>query len=79
MPQIDLAAALAEQKPAIDLHLDAYEASTRHFLAAVSNYTHRAVAESSCEHSRTSLALLDLTAALLPLSHRLGLGADDAL
>ncbi|EIW57096.1 uncharacterized protein TRAVEDRAFT_151731 [Trametes versicolor FP-101664 SS1] len=45
VPKLDLAAVLAQQNPTIDLRLDAYEASTRNFLAAVSNYTQRAVAE----------------------------------
>ncbi|KAI0352428.1 hypothetical protein OH77DRAFT_785133 [Trametes cingulata] len=45
VPKLDLPAVLAQQNPQIDLRLDAYEASTRNFLAAVSNYTQRAVAE----------------------------------
>ncbi|KAI0631652.1 chromosome segregation protein Spc25-domain-containing protein [Trametes polyzona] len=45
VPKLDLQAILAQQNPQIDLHLEAYEASTRNFLAAVSNYTQRAVTE----------------------------------
>ncbi|OCH94207.1 hypothetical protein OBBRIDRAFT_884963 [Obba rivulosa] len=44
-PKLDLAAVLASQNPQIDLKLDAYEASTRNFLKAVSNYTQRALTE----------------------------------
>lgn len=43
--QIDLASILAQQNPQIDLRLPAYEASTRNFLKAVSNYSNRAIAE----------------------------------
>ncbi|KAI0761551.1 chromosome segregation protein Spc25-domain-containing protein [Trametes elegans] len=45
VPKLDLPSVLAQQNPQIELRLDAYEASTRNFLAAVSNYTQRAVAE----------------------------------
>ena len=45
VPKLDLPAVLAQQNPQIDLRLDAYDASTRNFLAAVSNYTQRAVSE----------------------------------
>ncbi|KAI0823884.1 chromosome segregation protein Spc25-domain-containing protein [Trametes gibbosa] len=45
VPKLDLQAVLAQQNPQIDLRLDGYEASTRNFLIAVSNYTQRAVAE----------------------------------
>ncbi|KAF5377284.1 hypothetical protein D9615_006466 [Tricholomella constricta] len=44
LPQIDLAATLAEPNPQIDLRLSAYEISTRNFLKAVSNYKNRAIA-----------------------------------
>ncbi|EMD41496.1 hypothetical protein CERSUDRAFT_146490, partial [Gelatoporia subvermispora B] len=44
-PKLDLATVLASQNPQIDLKLDAYEASTRNFLKAVSNYTQRALTE----------------------------------
>ncbi len=45
VPKLDLAAVLAQQKQTIDLHLDAYEASTRNLLAAALNYTQHGVAE----------------------------------
>ena len=45
VPKLDLSAVLAQQNPQIDLRLEAYEASTRNFLKAVSNYTQRAVTE----------------------------------
>ena len=45
VPKLDLPAVLAQQNPQIDLRLEAYEASTRNFLKAVSNYTQRAVTE----------------------------------
>ena len=45
VPKLDLPSILAQQNPQIDLRLDAYEASTRNFLAAVSAYTQRAVTE----------------------------------
>ena len=45
VPKLDLPAVLAQQNPQIDLRLEAYEASTRNFLKAVSNYTQRAVSE----------------------------------
>ncbi|KAI0063057.1 hypothetical protein BV25DRAFT_1915389 [Artomyces pyxidatus] len=44
-PQIDLASILKAQNPQIDLRLPAYEASTRNFLKAVSDYANRATAE----------------------------------
>lgn len=43
--QIDLGSILAQQNPQIDLRISAYEASTRNFLKAVSNYSNRAIAE----------------------------------
>lgn len=43
--QIDLAAILTQPNPQIDLRLSVYEASTRNFLKAVSNYSNRALAE----------------------------------
>jgi len=43
--QIDLASILAQPNPTVDLRLQAYEASTRNFLKAVSNYGNRAIAE----------------------------------
>jgi kinetochore protein Spc25 len=43
--QIDLGSILAQQNPQIDLRLPAYEASTRNFLKAVSNYSNRAIGE----------------------------------
>ncbi|KAH9945381.1 uncharacterized protein BXZ73DRAFT_38052 [Epithele typhae] len=45
VPKLDLPAILVQQNPQIDLRLDAYETSTRNFLAAVSNYTQHAVTE----------------------------------
>ncbi|KAI0691573.1 chromosome segregation protein Spc25-domain-containing protein [Earliella scabrosa] len=45
VPKLDLPVVLAQQNPQIDLRLDAYDISTRNFLAAVSNYTQRAVSE----------------------------------
>ena len=45
VPKLDLPAVLSQQNPQIDLRLDAYDVSTRNFLAAVSNYTQRAVSE----------------------------------
>ncbi len=45
VPKLDLPAVLAQQNPQIDLRLEAYEASTRNFFKAVSNYTQRAVTE----------------------------------
>jgi kinetochore protein Spc25 len=44
LPQIDLASLVLEQNPQIDLRIPAYEASTRNFLKAVSNYKNRAIA-----------------------------------
>ncbi|KAI0317921.1 hypothetical protein OF83DRAFT_1118983, partial [Amylostereum chailletii] len=44
-PQIDLAALLSAPNPSIDLKLESYEASTRNFLKAVTNYTNRSVTE----------------------------------
>ena len=43
--KFELADILAQPHPQIDLRLDAYEASTRNFLKAVSNYHTRAIAE----------------------------------
>ena len=45
VPKLDLPVVLAQQNAQIDLRLDAYDISTRNFLAAVSNYTQRAVSE----------------------------------
>lgn len=45
IPKLNLPAVLAAQNPQIDLRLEAYEASTRNFLKAVSQYTQRAVTE----------------------------------
>ena len=45
VPKLDLPSILAQQNPQIDLRLEAYENSTRNFLAAVSNYTQRAMTE----------------------------------
>lgn len=42
---IDLAAILSQSHPQIDLRLSAYEASTRNFIKAVSNYNTRAITE----------------------------------
>jgi len=42
---VDLAAILAGPNLQIDLKLTAYEISTGNFLKAVTNYTHRAIAE----------------------------------
>ena len=44
IPQIDLQSLLEQQNPHIDLRLEAYDASTREFLKAVSNYKTRAIA-----------------------------------
>jgi kinetochore protein Spc25 len=44
VPQIDLAAILAEQNPQIDLRVQSYETSTRNFLKAVTNYKTRTIA-----------------------------------
>ncbi|KAJ7494643.1 hypothetical protein B0H11DRAFT_911011 [Mycena galericulata] len=41
VPQIDLSAILAEQKPQIDLRIESYQTSTRNFLKAVANYKTR--------------------------------------
>lgn len=43
--QLNLAAILSAQSPTIDLHLPAYDASTRNFLQAISDFNSRAVAE----------------------------------
>jgi kinetochore protein Spc25, fungi type len=51
LPQIDLAAVLAESSPHIDLRLDVYESSTRNFLKAVANYKNRAVATLSARRA----------------------------
>ena len=51
VPRLDLASVLAQQNPQLDLRLDAYEASTRNFLAAVTAYTQRAVGEISARKS----------------------------
>ncbi|OBZ74623.1 putative kinetochore protein SPC25 [Grifola frondosa] len=45
VPKLDLPTILAAQNPQIDLRLEAYEASTRNFLKAISNYTQRALTE----------------------------------
>jgi kinetochore protein Spc25 len=44
IPQIDLAAVLADPNPHIDLKIQAYETSTRNFLKAVANYKTRTIA-----------------------------------
>ncbi|KAJ7127094.1 chromosome segregation protein Spc25-domain-containing protein [Mycena epipterygia] len=44
VPQIDLAAVLADQNPHIDLRVQSYEISTRNFLKAVGNYKTRTIA-----------------------------------
>ncbi|SRR5258708_6084966 len=43
--QLNLAPILSAQPPTIDLHLPAYEASTRNFLQAIADFNARAVAE----------------------------------
>jgi kinetochore protein Spc25, fungi type len=43
--QLNLAAILASQHPTIDLHLSAYEASTRNFSQAIADFNSRATAE----------------------------------
>ncbi|KAI0285927.1 hypothetical protein BGY98DRAFT_1087057 [Russula aff. rugulosa BPL654] len=43
--QINLAPILSAQPPTIDLHLPAYEASTRNFLQAIADFNSRAIAE----------------------------------
>ena len=45
VPRLDLQAVLAQQNPQLDFRLEAYEASTRNFLTAVTTYTQRAVGE----------------------------------
>jgi kinetochore protein Spc25, fungi type len=45
--KVNLSALLAQDNPKIDLKLDVYEASTRNFLKAVSNYSARAMTEIS--------------------------------
>ncbi|KAK7033037.1 kinetochore protein spc25 [Favolaschia claudopus] len=44
VPQIDLAAVLADPNPEIDLRVQALETSTRNFLKAVANYKTRTIA-----------------------------------
>ncbi|KZP08260.1 hypothetical protein FIBSPDRAFT_803198 [Athelia psychrophila] len=44
-PKFDLSDILAQPHPQIDLRLDAFEASTRKFLKALSNYHERAIVE----------------------------------
>lgn len=44
VPQIDLAAILADPNPRIDLRVQACETSTRNFLKAVGNYKTRTIA-----------------------------------
>ncbi|PCH33150.1 hypothetical protein WOLCODRAFT_159864 [Wolfiporia cocos MD-104 SS10] len=53
-PRFDLAAALSSPNPHIDLKLEAFEASTRNFLDAVSRYTHRGIAEITSRKSSHS-------------------------
>ncbi|KIM81701.1 hypothetical protein PILCRDRAFT_821044 [Piloderma croceum F 1598] len=53
--QIDLASILAQSNPTIDLRLQAYEASTRNFLKAVSNYGNRGIAEITKRKERQAL------------------------
>ena len=43
--QLSLAAILSAQSPTIDLHLPAYEASTRNFSQAIADFNTRAIAE----------------------------------
>jgi kinetochore protein Spc25 len=43
--QLNLAAILSAQSPTIDLHLPAYEASTRNFSQAIADFSTRAIAE----------------------------------
>jgi hypothetical protein len=43
--QLNLAAILSAQSPTIDLHLPAYEASTRNFSQAIADFNTRAIAE----------------------------------
>jgi kinetochore protein Spc25 len=43
--QLNLAAILTSQHPTIDLHIPAYEASTRNFSQAISDFNTRAIAE----------------------------------
>ncbi|KIK91831.1 hypothetical protein PAXRUDRAFT_830490 [Paxillus rubicundulus Ve08.2h10] len=42
---VDLTSILTQPNPQVDLRLQAYEISTGNFLKAVTNYTHRAIAE----------------------------------
>jgi kinetochore protein Spc25 len=63
--QIDLASILSQPNPTIDLRLQAYEASTRNFLKAVSNYGNRGIAEITKRKERQALErkkLMDKTA-----------------
>lgn len=53
--QIDLASILAQPNPQVDLRLPAYEATTRNFLKAVSNYSNRAMAEITKRKERQAL------------------------
>lgn len=65
--QFDLGAILAQQIPHIDLRIQAYDASTRNFLKAVSNYSNRAVAEITKrkeKHAIESKKLADKSAAV---------------
>ena len=65
--QIDLASILTQPNPIIDLRLPAYEASTRNFLKAVSNYGNRAIAEITKRKERQVLErkkLMEKTAAV---------------
>jgi kinetochore protein Spc25 len=43
--QLNLATLLTSQSPTIDLHLSAYEASTRNFSQAIADFNSRAIAE----------------------------------
>jgi kinetochore protein Spc25 len=43
LPQINLTSVLAQPNPQVDLRLNVYEASTRNFLKAVTNYKNRAI------------------------------------
>ncbi|KAJ7052600.1 chromosome segregation protein Spc25-domain-containing protein [Mycena amicta] len=45
VPQIDLAAILAEPNPHIDLRTESFDTSSRNFLKAVSNYKTRTIAD----------------------------------
>jgi len=65
--QINLAALLQQPNPTIDLGIQSYEASTRNFLKAVTNYKNRAmatIAERRKHQAQEKKKILDKTAAV---------------